>query len=86
MPSKAYGRAHQLKRALMLPDAVGKPCRRCGKPMLPGQALDAGHPEGRALAQDPSSRADAMEHASCNRAAGATLGNSLVKFRPSRAW
>ena len=86
MPSSPYGRDHRRRRARMLADAVGQICRRCGKPMLPGQALDAGHPDGRALAQDPSSVADAMEHASCNREAGARLGNQRVKLKPSRSW
>ena len=86
MATRPYGREHQQRRAQMLPEAIGMPCRRCGKPMLPGQALDAGHPDGRALAQDPSSVADAIEHASCNRAAGAVLGNQRVKLKPSRPW
>lgn len=47
--------------------AAGELCPRCGLPMLPGQALDYGHPIARA--HDPQARASRVEHASCNRRA-----------------
>ena len=47
--------------------AEQRPCPRCGQPMRPGQKLDWGHTMARAL--DPTSRADRVEHARCNRVA-----------------
>lgn len=68
--ARGYDARHQAVRALLLPLAYGKPCPRCGEPMLRGQDLDLGHPIGRPRAADPSSRADHIEHARCNRRAG----------------
>jgi hypothetical protein len=68
---RGYGYAHRKRRAELLPKAYGKPCARCGMPILPGQALDAGH--STALAHDPHSKADRIEHALCNRRAGARM-------------
>jgi hypothetical protein len=65
---RGYDAEHDRTRAHLLPLAYGKPCPRCGQPMLPGQALDLGHRVARAV--DPHCRADRMEHASCNRSAG----------------
>lgn len=45
------------------------PCPRCGLPILPGQRLDYGHTIARSI--DPTSRANRVEHAHCNRSAGA---------------
>lgn len=70
---RGYDNKHLKARARALPHAYGTPCPRCGEPMLEGQALDWGHSED--LAANPHARADRMEHASCNRAAGAQLGN-----------
>ena len=66
---RGYGTQHQRTRAALLPAAIGTPCPRCGQPMLSHQALDLGH--STPLAQDPSSRGDRIEHAGCNRSAGA---------------
>ena len=49
-------------------DAIGKTCPRCGLPIQPGQAVDAGHAIDRARA--PGTLPDRPEHASCNRSAG----------------
>jgi len=65
---RGYDAAHRRRRAELLPKAYGQPCARCGLPVLPGQALDAGH--STSLAHDPSSKADRIEHALCNRSAG----------------
>ncbi len=64
---RGYGAPHQRARERMLPHAVGQPCPRCGELMLAGQDLDAGH--STPLRFDPSSRADRIEHADCNRGA-----------------
>lgn len=65
---RGYTTEHDRTRAELLPGAYGQPCPRCGDPMLPGQDLDLGHSV--ALAVDPSSKADRIEHSSCNRSAG----------------
>jgi hypothetical protein len=67
--ARGYDRGHEATRARLLPLAYGTPCPRCHEPMLPGQALDLGHTTPRAV--DPTSRADRIEHARCNRSAGA---------------
>jgi len=72
-----YGYDHQRLRAALLPDAYGKPCPRCGTPMLPGQTLDLDHTDDR-------SGYHGMAHASCNRAAGAHKRNA--KHRAKRVW
>lgn len=73
----AYSGPHQAIRRALLPDAYGRPCPRCGFPMLPGQALDLGHTDDRAAYSG-------MEHARCNRQAGARKGNALRRARADR--
>jgi hypothetical protein len=73
----AYGGPHQAIRRALLPYAWGQPCPRCGRPMLPGQALDLGHTDDRAGYQG-------MEHARCNRRAGARLGNARRRAERER--
>lgn len=53
----------------------GAPCWRCGLPMYRWQKLDLDHVTPRALggAGGPA----VLAHASCNRSAGATLGNRM---------
>ena len=65
------------------PYAVGKPCNRCGKPMLPGEPVDLDHDDvnGGYLAPHP---ADSFSHASCNRSAGARDGNQQRGERRAR--
>jgi hypothetical protein len=70
----AYAGPHQAIRRVLRPDAYGKPCPRCGLPMLPGQDLDLGHTDDRAAYSG-------MEHARCNRQAGARLGNARRRER-----
>lgn len=65
--TRGYDTEHDATRRRLLPDAYGRPCPRCGLPMLPTQPLDLGHTVP--LRVDPTSRADRIEHASCNRAA-----------------
>jgi hypothetical protein len=70
----AYAGPHQSIRRALLPDAYGKPCPRCGLPMLPGQDLDLGHTDDRAAYSG-------IEHARCNRQAGGRLGNARRRER-----
>lgn len=67
---RGYDTQHDATRARLLPLAYGTPCPRCHEPMLAGQDLDLGHTVARSV--DPQARADRIEHAACNRAAGAT--------------
>jgi hypothetical protein len=73
----AYSGPHQAIRRALLPYAYGRPCPRCGRPMLPGQKLDLGHTDDRA-------GYSGIEHARCNRAAGARLGNERRRARRER--
>jgi hypothetical protein len=57
---RGYGAQHQTMRRRLLPLAYGRPCPRCGQPILPGQALDLDH------AKDRTSY-NGIAHASCNR-------------------
>lgn len=71
---RGYDASHVATRDRLLPDAIGKPCPRCGEPMipdpsLPGLGLDLGHPDDAPLRLDRTSRADRIEHAHCNRGA-----------------
>jgi hypothetical protein len=71
--ARGYGWTHQKIRAAMLATLVpGSPCPRCSQPMWPGlQALDLGHADG------DKTRYTGLEHAACNRRAGAKYGNQL---------
>lgn len=80
----SYGAGHQAMRDLLLPQAWGTPCPRCGEVMLETDDLDLGHSVD--LAVDPQAVGDRIEHASCNRAAGGELKARLSRFRPSRVW
>lgn len=75
-----YDGEHRRLRAALLPGAYGRRCPRCGERMLPGQALDLGH-------ADVGGGWQGMEHAACNRAAGARSGKRRRrKLRTSRDW
>jgi hypothetical protein len=67
--AKKYGWAHQQKRAVMLPQAIGRQCVYCGTLMLEWMALDLDHSTGQ------------ITHAKCNRSAGARYGNTLRGLR-----
>lgn len=79
-----YGAEHQKRRAELLPLAYGTPCPRCGDIMLETDELDLGHSTDHAV--DSYALGDRIEHASCNRSAGALLKAHLDRFNPSRAW
>jgi hypothetical protein len=72
-----YAGKHQAMRRAGLPYAYGKACVRCGKPMLPGQPLDLDH-------RDDGNGWAGFAHSSCNRSAGATLGNVLQSKRKKK--
>lgn len=74
-----YGGTHQATRRAALPDAYGRPCSRCGRPMLEGQALDLDHTDDRDGYRG-------FSHAKCNRSAGGKLGRSrqLARRRATR--
>jgi hypothetical protein len=73
----AYGGGHQAVRRALLSEAYGRPCPRCGLPILPGQPVDLGHTDDRAGYLG-------LEHARCNRSAGARLGNQRRRERRER--
>lgn len=58
-----------------MPDPHGEACPYCGRPVWPGQRLDADHAVPRVLGDAPGPLRWA--HARCNRSAGARLGNAL---------
>ena len=81
MAKQAYGSEHQRRRAELLPRAYGRPCPRCGLPMLRGQVLQLGHTVD--LALNPRAVGDRIEHQACNQKAGARTRNALAKYRVS---
>lgn len=56
----------------------GEPCWRCGQPMYKWQELDRDHVVDRALGGTMGPAV--LAHASCNRSAGAKLGNQLRPY------
>jgi hypothetical protein len=80
----AYDYAHQQRRDQLIPHAYGTPCPRCGEPMLRGQELDLGHSTD--VVVDPNGIGDRIEHADCNRSAGAKAQAERRKFDRSREW
>ncbi|WP_221585568.1 hypothetical protein [Microbacterium sp. G2-8] len=84
MADPTYGIEHQKRREELLPAAYGTPCPRCGDVMLASDDLDLGHTIDHAL--DSHAVGDRIEHASCNRSAGAKLKSTLERYKPSRIW
>lgn len=73
---RGLGAPHQAdKRRLKREMRPGQPCPRCGQPMWPHQALDRGHAIPRALGGVNSP--GRLEHASCNRSAGAAMATPM---------
>jgi hypothetical protein len=80
---RGLGADHQAdKKRLLAQHRDGDPCWRCGGPMYKWQALDRDHVVDRALggATGPA----VLAHASCNRSAGARLGNQLRPLNAPR--
>lgn len=66
---RGYGTAHQkLRRVLMKAWRPGDPCARCGRPMWDKKRIDLGHTDDRTGYRG-------LEHAYCNRRAGAGNAN-----------
>ena len=82
--NRLTGHALRQARAAWTPAlATGRViCPRCRQPITPTQAWDLGHTTDLALGGDPASTVP--EHRSCNRAAGARLGNDLRRARTRR--
>ena len=76
--ARGYGAKHQKLRAQLLPTAYGQPCTRCGRPMLPGQALHFDHTDNRAGYLG-------FAHAACNRKAGARKGARVANRKVKRS-
>ncbi len=85
MTIRRRGRADQQARATLAPLVTSgrAVCRRCGRPILPGQAWDAGHVEDLGLGGAPGGLV-VPEHSACNRSAGGDLGNRLRRDRRHR--
>ena len=73
-----WGNEHQKLRKALLPSAYGKPCVRCGLPMLPGQKLHLDH-------NDTRTGWLGFSHAMCNLRAAARKARAIQLYgkRPS---
>ncbi len=67
-----YGGEHQRKRAAERPLQYGKPCARCGYPMLAGQEIHLDHRD-----DDPTQYLG-WSHALCNLKAGGRVGAAVT--------
>jgi hypothetical protein len=68
---RGYGYAYQKLRRALLPDAYGKPCVRCGEPMLPGQKLHLDHDDY------DRTKLRGFAHAACNIRAAAKKARAI---------
>lgn len=64
-----YGRAHRAVRRRLLPQAIGQPCARCGRPITADDEVDLDH-------RDDGDGYLGLAHSACNRSAGARKGNA----------
>jgi hypothetical protein len=72
--SGRYGGDHQRKRATELEAAYGKPCARCGRPMLKPQEIHLDHAaDGRSYL--------GFSHKACNLSAGGKKGRAIQTGR-----
>ena len=72
-----YAGRHQASAGRVCQFAYGKPCVRCGRPMLPDQPLDLDH-------RDDGNGCAGFAHSHCNRSAGAKLGNAMRSVKRKR--
>lgn len=81
---RGYGRAHQKRRAALLPFAINKPCPLCGEVMRASDPLDLDHSMPIALGGVVGDR---IVHRRCNNRAGAQLGHAISQGSvQSRNW
>ena len=80
-PKKArgYGYGFQKLRKQLLPQAWGKPCVRCGQPLLKGQEIHLDH------ADWDRSRVLGFSHRACNLRAAARKARAIQLYRQKRA-
>jgi hypothetical protein len=74
--ARGYGARHQELRRRLLPTAIGRPCSRCGQPMLAGQALDLDHTDDRRGYRG-------FAHAECNRRAAGYKSTGSAPSNPT---
>lgn len=88
MANPAYDHNHRQHRAdwdQAIQAGAMPTCRRCSKPIKPGQPWQLGHIVDLALGGTPKHRAP--EHKRCNEAAGGQLSAALRNQPPpSRNW
>jgi hypothetical protein len=84
--SREYSVAHRNARKKLLPHAYDTPCPLCGHIMYEGQALDCDDIVPIVMGGTHDINNKRITHASCNRSAGATLGNQLRAKHASRDW
>jgi 5-methylcytosine-specific restriction endonuclease McrA len=81
---QGLGWEHQQRRRALLPLAYGKVCPGgCGRVMTADMKLDLDHSVPRALG---GKHGDRIVCSSCNRSAGARLGNRLRKAVTTLTW
>lgn len=68
-----YDEAHRARKAMLLPNAYGQPCPRCGRVMLHDQVLELDHGDNPREGQYLG-----IVHRYCNRKAGGELGKSRL--------
>jgi hypothetical protein len=77
--TERYGLDHKARRAAELADYVGRPCSRCGKPMLEDDEVHLDHVDG----GGPNDYRG-LSHAKCNMA-GAARSRAVAAGRPRLA-
>jgi hypothetical protein len=75
-PKKArgYGYEFQKLRKALLPQAYGKPCSRCGQPMLKGQELHLDHDDW------DRTKLRGFSHRECNLKAAAKKARAIQLY------
>jgi len=80
-----YDAAHRARKAMLLPNAYGQPCPRCGRVMLQTDVLELDHGDN-----FPEEGYVGIVHRYCNRKAGGMVGKARViakkKADKARKW
>jgi hypothetical protein len=71
---RGYGYQYQKIRKALLPQAYGKPCVRCGQPMLKGQQLHLDHDDW------DRSKLLGFSHRACNLRAAAKKARAIQLY------